>query len=53
MEQLRRKKFTGPICVLTQNEREDKLIFEGGATPISILAVQIGQKLANFSLEEK
>lgn len=53
VEQLRRKKFTGSIRVLTQNEREDKLIFEAGATPVSIPAVQMGQKLAELSLEEK
>lgn len=50
--QLRKKNFTGSIRVLTQNEREDNLIFEAGATPVSIPAVQMGQKLAELSLEE-
>ena len=51
VQQLRKKKFKGSIRVLTQNDREDKLIIESGATPISIPAVQMGQKLAELSLD--
>jgi len=52
VEQLRKKKFDASIRVLTQNEREDKLIQEAGATPVSVPAVKMGQKLANLSLKE-
>ncbi|REL37954.1 hypothetical protein DYD21_04885 [Rhodohalobacter sp. SW132] len=53
VEQLRRKKYRGTIRVLTQNEREGERILKAGGTPVSVPAVQMGEKLAKMSLEEQ
>jgi predicted Kef-type K+ transport protein len=50
IKQLRKKNFTGPIRVLTQNEREDELVMSAGAEPVSVPSVQMGQKMAEMSL---
>ena len=50
IKQLRKKNFTGPIRVLTQNEREDELVLNAGAEPVSVPSVQMGQKMAELSL---
>ncbi len=52
VEQLRRKKYKEIIRVLTQNEREDRLILDAGGNPVSVPAVQMGEKLANLSLDD-
>lgn len=53
VEQLRRKGFAGTIRVLTQNNREDMLIEVAGAEPVSIPAMQIGEKIARLSMESE
>ncbi len=50
VNQLRKKKFTGDILVLTQNEREDEKIRSVGATPVSVPSTQMGEKLAQLSI---
>ncbi len=51
VEQLRKKGYKGSIRVLTQNEREDELIENAGGTPISVPATQMGEKMAQLSIE--
>lgn len=51
IEQLRKKNFSGPVRVLTQNKREDQLVINAGAEPVSIPAVQMGKRMAELSLE--
>jgi len=53
VHQLRKKNYKGNIRVLTNNEREDELISKAGGNPVSIPAVQIGEKMAQLSLDEK
>lgn len=50
VQQLRKKNFRGPIRVLSQNVREDDMIREAGANPVSIPAVQMGLKMAEISM---
>ncbi|TVR32994.1 MAG: hypothetical protein EA390_04515 [Balneolaceae bacterium] len=51
VEQLRKKNYKGNIRVLTQNEREDELILNAGGSPVSVPAVQMGEKMAQMSME--
>lgn len=51
IQQLRRKKYSGVIRVLTNNIREDELIQNAGGSPVSIPAVQMGEKMAEISME--
>jgi len=52
IQQLRKKNFRGTIRVLTNNEREDELIRNAGGNPVSIPAVQMGEKMAKLSMDE-
>ncbi|TVR13025.1 MAG: hypothetical protein EA391_14620 [Balneolaceae bacterium] len=51
VKQLRSKNFKQSIRVLTQNEREDRLIQEAGGEPVSVPAAQMGEKMAQMSLD--
>lgn len=50
VEQLRKKGYKKSLLVLTQNERESRLVEEAGAEPVSVPAIQMGEKLARLSL---
>ncbi len=52
IHQLRKKNFRGTIRVLTNNDREDELIRNAGGDPVSIPAVQMGEKMAQISMDE-
>ncbi len=52
IHQLRKKNFRGTIRVLTNNEREVELIRNAGGEPVSIPAVQMGEKMAQISMDE-
>jgi predicted Kef-type K+ transport protein len=52
IQQLRKKNFRGTIRVLTNNEREVELIRKAGGDPVSIPAVQMGEKMAQISMDE-
>ncbi len=52
VEQLRKKNFRGTIKVLTQNTREEQIIRKAGGNPASVPAVQMGEKMAQLSIEE-
>ncbi|TVQ04405.1 MAG: potassium transporter KefC [Balneolaceae bacterium] len=51
VEQLRKKNYLGAIHVLTQNEYEDELIRNAGGDPVSVPSVQMGEKMAQISME--
>jgi predicted Kef-type K+ transport protein len=51
VEQLRNKNYKGIIRVLTHNEREDELILKAGGSPVSVPAAQMGEKMAQMSME--
>ncbi len=53
IHQLRKKKFKGIIRVLTNNDREEKLIRDAGGNPVSVPAIQMGEKMAQLSMEKK
>ncbi|MEX2574604.1 MAG: NAD-binding protein, partial [Balneolaceae bacterium] len=44
--------FRGNIYVLTANAREDEVIMESGALPVSIPAVQVGKEMADISMDK-
>ncbi len=52
VEQLRKKNFSGNIHVLTQNEREDEQVLQAGGNPISVPAIQMGEKMVQISMSQ-
>ena len=50
VEQLRKKKYQGMIRVLTQNLREAELVKRAGGEPVLVPAAQMGETLANLSI---
>ncbi len=52
VEKLRKKNFSGTIKVLTQNEREEEIIRKAGGNPVSVPAVQMGESMAQLSIEK-
>ncbi|MEX2601086.1 MAG: cation:proton antiporter [Balneolaceae bacterium] len=47
-----KNRYKGKILVLTANERETEMIKAADADPVSIPAVQIGERMAEVSMEE-
>ncbi len=52
VEQLRKKNYNGTIRVLTQNDREEEIIRKAGGNPVSVPAVQMGERMAQLSIEK-